>query len=281
MRSRAGSSPRGTRSPRTTPLVEIQTDKTTVEIPSPAAGHVSQHPRRRRRGRPGRDGARRDRRRERPPPRRPVCTSRDGPESSRPGASRRRRSYGGSPASSASTSRPSRRPGPAAASPRHDVRAAAATQVAVCHKLPEGRREKVRGRPPPDRRAPDARAPRGPGRHVRRGVRLHDVDLQLLLPIVLRGDGAVAARVPGAERAARGRRDRLPRPLRPRRRRADRPGARRPGRPRLRHAHRRASCATTSTRSPRRRARGTLDARGAARLDVHRDERRQARAASS
>ena len=28
------------------PLVEIQTDKTTVEIPSPAAGVVSKHPRR-------------------------------------------------------------------------------------------------------------------------------------------------------------------------------------------------------------------------------------------
>ena len=44
------------------PLVEIQTDKTTVEIPSPAAGTVAQHPRRRGRGRPGRHRARRDRR---------------------------------------------------------------------------------------------------------------------------------------------------------------------------------------------------------------------------
>ena len=47
------------------PLVEIQTDKTTVEIPSPAAGPRDADPRRRGRGRPGRHGARRDRRRRR------------------------------------------------------------------------------------------------------------------------------------------------------------------------------------------------------------------------
>ncbi len=44
------------------PLVEIATDKTTVEIPSPAAGTVVADPRAGRRRRPGRHGARRDRR---------------------------------------------------------------------------------------------------------------------------------------------------------------------------------------------------------------------------
>ena len=45
------------------PLVEIATDKTTVEIPSPAGGSRLADPRRRGRGRPGRHRARRDRRR--------------------------------------------------------------------------------------------------------------------------------------------------------------------------------------------------------------------------
>ncbi len=44
---------------------------------------------------------------------------------------------------------------------------------------------------------------------------------------------------PRAERTARGRRDRLPRPLRHRRRGPDRPGPRRAGRPRVRHGVRR------------------------------------------
>ena len=44
------------------PLVEIQTDKTTVEIPSPAAGRVASILAAGGRGRPGRDRARRDRR---------------------------------------------------------------------------------------------------------------------------------------------------------------------------------------------------------------------------
>ena len=70
---------------------------------------------------------------------------------------------------------------------------------------------------------------------------------------------AVAAGVPGAERAARGRRDRLPRALRPRRRRADRPGPRRPGRPRLRHgvARRARSGGRAARRGRARRARST------------------------
>ena len=47
------------------PLVEIQTDKTTVEIPSPAAGVVARILVPEGDGRAGRDGARRDRRRRR------------------------------------------------------------------------------------------------------------------------------------------------------------------------------------------------------------------------
>ena len=44
------------------PLVEVQTDKTTVEIPSPAAGEGRADSRRGGRGRPGGDGAGGDRR---------------------------------------------------------------------------------------------------------------------------------------------------------------------------------------------------------------------------
>ena len=86
----------------------------------------------------------------------------------------------------------------------------------------------------------------------------------------------VAAGVPGAERPPRGRRDRLARPLRPRRRRPDRAGARRPGRPRLRHALGRRARRRGATARPRRRGRDA-QAGGAARLDVHGHERRQAR----
>ena len=55
------------------PLVEVQTDKTTVEIPSPAAGKVARILVARRRRRAGRDRARRDRRGRRP--HRPWWTS--------------------------------------------------------------------------------------------------------------------------------------------------------------------------------------------------------------
>ena len=80
--------------------------------------------------------------------------------------SRRRRSCAASRRSSASTSRLSRRPARAGASRRTDVRRRRADSA--------GRgapREGPRG-PAADRRAPDPRAPRGAGRHLRRGVRL-------------------------------------------------------------------------------------------------------------
>ncbi len=56
------------------PLVEIQTDKTTVEIPSPAAGVVSRILVARGRGRPGRHAPRRDRRRGRRAAARAKCS---------------------------------------------------------------------------------------------------------------------------------------------------------------------------------------------------------------
>ena len=102
------------------------------------------------------------------------------------------------------------------------------------------------------------------------------VDLSLLVPTVLKACALSLREYPGAERTARRRRDRLPRALRPRHRGPDRAGPRRPGRPRLRLApdrgaggRRHAPC----RRRPRRDAR----ARGAARLDLHGDERGQAR----
>ena len=105
-----------------------------------------------------------------------------------------------------------------------------------------------------------------------------DVDLPLLVPLTLRACARVAARVPRAERAARGRRDRAARPLRPRRRRPDRAGARRAGRPRLRRRARVDELAADVSASPSGTGRDA-EAGRAPRLDVHRHERGQARRA--
>ena len=70
-------------------------------------------------------------------------------------------------------------------------------------------------------------------------------DLALLVPLAIHAAAEALARYPGAQRPARGRRDRPPRPRRRRRRGPDGRRARRAGRPR------RAS-AWASTRSPRR-----------------------------
>ena len=109
------------------PLVEIQTDKTTVEIPSPAGGTVQRDLRRRGRRRPRRHGARRDRRRQcrvRPPNEQvTVCYERPVRRPSRGGrrpavAFRRRRSCAGSRRSWAWSSQQSRRPARGDVSPR-------------------------------------------------------------------------------------------------------------------------------------------------------------------
>ena len=119
------------------PLVEIQTDKTTVEIPSPAAGKVTsirvaagdvvpvgtvlvviggEEPSRRRR-------------------QVTVCYKHPRrPRRSARSESRRRRSCGGSPQSWASTSRPSIRPARADGSPR-TMSGPLPDQVTVCYKL--------------------------------------------------------------------------------------------------------------------------------------------------
>ena len=243
------------------PLVEIQTDKTTVEIPSPAAGTVLRDPRRRGRGRPGRLRARRDRQRGRRGRHGGAAHARACPRSwlqrPRPDASRRRRSSAGSPQELGVDLDAVTATGPGGRITEEDVRAAPRQPT-------EGRREKVRG------------VRRQIVEHLTRAHRevpavtyveecdFTDVDLKLLLPTVLHATAPFAARLPRAERAARRRRDRLPRPLRPRHRRPDRPGARRPGRPRLRHAQRRGAARRTSTSSRRRLARASLRPRSCA-----------------
>ncbi len=103
-----------------------------------------------------------------------------------------------------------------------------------------------------------------------------DVDTQAAAAARAEGGRGVAAGVPRAERAHRGRRARLSRPLRPRRRGADRAGARRAGRARLRLTlARRARCRGQASR--RSGAGGHAHAGGAARRDVHRHERRASR----
>ena len=123
------------------PLVEIATDKTTVEIPSPAAGVVSKiHVAEGEvvpvgtllvviggNGEPPRAGQ----------PAAPKARTAS-PQGDRSG---RRRSCAGSPRSSASISRRSRAPGRRGASPRQDVRG---TRRRPCS-AGEGRREPIRG----------------------------------------------------------------------------------------------------------------------------------------
>ena len=136
-------------------------------------------------------------------------------------ASARRRSSAASRRSSASISPPSPAPGRTGGSPR---RTCARPRPAALR--PEGRREPLRGVRRADRRAPRPLAPRGARGHRRsRSATSPALDLdrgELRTRSSLRATRALAAGVPGAERPARGRRDRLPRPLRPRRRGADR-----------------------------------------------------------
>ena len=256
------------------PLVEIQTDKTTVEIPSPAAGKVARILVAEGEVVPvgtvlvviGEDGAAAC-------PRRRSGARRDEARGLSPlllrslGGCGQPRSSARSPRSSASISTAVTGTGPNGQVTEADVRGQGSGGAQ------EGRREKLRG------------VRRLIAEHMARAHRevppvtwveecdFEELDLKLLVPAALKAARALAAGVPGAERAARGRRDRLPRPLRHRRCRPDRPGARRPGRARLRLA---VPCrARRRGRAPRRRGPCRhARARGATRLDLHRHERR-------
>ena len=266
------------------PLVEIQTDKTTVEIPSPAAGKVAQILVEEGKVVPvgtilvviGEDGAQPSS--PTPPPKK------DTSQSLAPGRA---------PAGRVRATPLVRRlaqelnvdleqltgTGPQGRVTEADVRAAATSEGQAPGPVSEGRREPLRG------------VRRLIAEHMARAHRevpavtwveecdFSGVDLKLLVPTVLKAAAETLQGVPRAERAARGRRDRVPRPLRPRRRRPDRRRARRAGRPRLRlglgRRARRGGQAPRGSR-PRRRP----QAGGAPRLDVHGHERRQARRAA-
>ena len=245
------------------PLVEIQTDKTTVEIPSPAAGKVarilvaegqvvpvgtvlvvigdspdevapSAH-----------DFVRDDRRSE------PACRAgrhAGGEAAGNPAGSTRSRSELGVDLDVGCRYRSERACDRGGCSVRLRVRTAAEA----------GRAAGAAARcPATDRRAHGARPPRGPPGDVGRGVRLRGGRPEAPRPDGAEGLRALAPGVPGAERPARGGRDRLLRAIRHRRRRPDRAGPGRPGRPRLRSRHARGA--------RRRRRRASPAPRGPAR----------------
>ena len=221
------------------PLVEIQTDKTTVEIPSPAAGTVTKIL-------VGEGevvpvgtvlvviGARRRRARRRAPVPSPPAARREsvpvtqGRVQATPIVRRIAQEMGVDLASLTGT-------GPNGRITEKDVRNAAGGDLVLQeHKVSRGpARAGARGAAP-DRRAPDEGAPRGGGGDVRRGVRLHRLRSHPARPAGAEGDRGFAEGVPGAERPPRRRRDRLSGALRHRCRRSDRGGAGRPGRPWLR-----------------------------------------------
>ncbi len=225
------------------PLVEIQTDKTTVEIPSPAAGTVTRILVAEGEVVPvgtvlvviGADGAE------------PAAAAPE-PKAAAAAAAPRRESVDSTQARVQATPIVRRiaaelgvdlaqlsGTGPNGRITEADVRNAGGAETCVeSDTSPRGAARARARSAPADRRAPDEGPPRGAGRDVRRGVRLHRRRPQAAAAARAQGGGGVARRVPGAERSPRGRRDRLPRPLRPRRRRADRRGTRRPRRPRLR-----------------------------------------------
>ena len=222
------------------PLVEIQTDKTTVEIPSPAAGTVTKilvgegevvpvgtvlvviggdaTELGRARASTGRQE------------RKCSCNTKAGRVQATPIVRRIAAELGVDLALLSGT-------GPNGRITETDVRSAAGGDIVLQeHKVRRSRgtaRAGARGAAP-DRRAPDEGPPRGARGDVRRGVRLHGSRPQAARPADAEGDRGLAQGVPGAERPPRRRRDRLPRPLRHRCRRPDRPGTRRPGRPWLR-----------------------------------------------
>src|SRR5829696_5152255 len=232
------------------PLVEVQTDKTTVEIPSPAAGKVASIFVEEGKVVPVGtvlvvidDGAvpqaEEQPRAEPAPPLQPPTSTEPSRLRATPLIRKIAQDLGVDLADVDAT-------GPQGRITEEDVRRAAAGPA-------EGRREPVRG--------------------VRRLIAEHMARAHRA-----EGDGRRAAGVPGAERAAGGGRDRLPRPLRPRRRGADRPGARRPGRAGRRHTidggAGRGGAPPGGGRQKRLAGGG-----GAARLDLHAHERGEARRA--
>ena len=227
------------------PLVEIQTDKTTVEIPSPAAGKVAQHPRRGGQGRPGRDDPRRHRRGRRRTAVQEQPRAEPAP-SATPGVRRRDRARTGRVRATPLVRRLAQElgvdletltgTGPQGRVTEEDVREAATSEGLTPGQGSEGRREPLRG----VRRLIAEHMARAhqevPAGHLGRGVRLLAASTSSCsCRRCSRPCAETLQGVPGAERAPRRRRDRLPRPLRPGRRSADRRGPRRPGRPQLRH----------------------------------------------
>ena len=218
------------------PLVEIQTDKTTVEIPSPAAGVISRISSQEGDVVPvgtvlvviGEDGAARPSRRPRRRAAAPAVPVTNcylaGKRCVRP------RWCGGSPRSSASRSTPCREPGRRGGSPR-TTSAVSAGAAPAARRHDASRFAGCAGSWPRTWPARIARSPRSPGSRSATSPG----DLELLVPLVLKAVRRGAEGVPRAERAHRGRRARLPRPLRHRHRGGDRRRARRAGRARLRH----------------------------------------------
>ena len=221
------------------PLVEIQTDKTTVEIPSPAAGKVAQILVEEGKVVPvgtilvviGEDGAAAEHAN--------ASADKDTSQSLAPGRApagrvratplvRRLAQELGVDLEQRHRHRPARTGDRSGRARSGHVRGSG---TGTC--LGGTARAASRGAAR-DRRAHGPRAQGGAGGHVGRGVRLLERRPQAPRPDRAQGRRRDAAGVPRAERAARGRRDRVPRPLRPRHRRPDRRRSRRTGRPRLR-----------------------------------------------
>ena len=266
------------------PLVEIQTDKTTVEIPSPAAGKVAQILVEEGKVVPvgtilvviGEDGAA------------PAVEEQPRAEpapSARSEGQAPRRAPDGRVRATPLVRRLAQElevdlerltgTGPQGRVTEKDVREAATSERLTPGQGSEGRREPLRG------------VRRLIAEHMARAHKevpavtwveecdFSGVDLKLLVPTVLKAAAETLEGVPGAERATRRRRDRLPRPLRPGRCGPDRRRPRGPGRPQLRLSLDRGPRRRGSARR-RSRPRGRAQARGAARLHVHGHERRQA-----
>ena len=172
-RSPAGSSP-GPGDRRGRPAGRDPDRQDDGRDPVARAGHGDADPRRRGRGRAGRHGARRHRRRGRPlarPQPRPRTRPSSGPRGGRP-------AHGPRPGDAA---RAPDRPelgvdlatrdgtGPGGRITEEDVAARRRRRAPAAR----GAARAAARRAPADRRAPDARPPRGAGRHLGRGVRLH------------------------------------------------------------------------------------------------------------
>ena len=220
------------------PLVEVQTDKTTVEIPSPAAGKVASILVAEGATVPVGNGARGDRRRRHR--RRGAARPRGGGDDRARRCCTRRRPRPGDAARPSRGAGARRRPrvghGHRSAGPHHRGRRPQ-RRLAGLGRAGRGRAPRAAARrPEADRDAPGDVAPRGAGGHGRRGVRLHRARRRARRPelpaVPHGGDRPRTARRARAERAPRRRRDRLLRALRPRPRGADRAGPRRAGRPR-------------------------------------------------